>query len=340
MSKYLSYLLRHGAVKEGLLIDDNGNINVSDLLTHLKNKRFDIKTLEQLQDITKTDKKGRFTLTEKEGKWFMRANQGHSITKVSEEILTPITDPDQFGEVIHGTFRKKLPLILKNGLSKMSRNHIHFASNDFREVLIRNNANVFIHVDMQKAINDGIKFFVSDNNVILTPGNDSGLLEAKYFKKVVDIQGNNMLVKSENKIHHIPCAGCIVFKCVNDKVSEVCLVKTKSNIYGFPKGKRIKGESLEDCAIRELEEETSIKSQDIENIDLKKYVEESSAVSATRKGNVSTRLYVTKLTRNVTLAVQDLEELESCDFLPIDVALQVLMDKRKVVLEKAIELLQ
>ena len=57
MSKYLSYLLRHGAVKEGLLIDDNGNINVSDLLTHLKNKRFDIKTLEQLQDITKTDKK-------------------------------------------------------------------------------------------------------------------------------------------------------------------------------------------------------------------------------------------------------------------------------------------
>jgi RNA:NAD 2'-phosphotransferase (TPT1/KptA family) len=39
MSKYLSYLLRHGATKEGLSIDGEGFILVNDLLSFLKARK-------------------------------------------------------------------------------------------------------------------------------------------------------------------------------------------------------------------------------------------------------------------------------------------------------------
>jgi hypothetical protein len=39
---------------------------------------------------------------------------------------------------------------------------------------------------------DGIKFYRSENNVILSPGDSEGFIKPKYFVKVVD------LVKSKN----------------------------------------------------------------------------------------------------------------------------------------------
>ena len=41
---------------------------------------------------------------------------------------------------------------------------------------------------MEAAIKDGIEFFISANNVILTEGID-GILPAKYFKKVMKKDG-------------------------------------------------------------------------------------------------------------------------------------------------------
>ena len=39
---------------------------------------------------------------------------------------------------------------------------------------------------------DGIKFYISSNNVILTEGVD-GILYSKYFKKVVSKDGGQLL---------------------------------------------------------------------------------------------------------------------------------------------------
>lgn len=69
----------------------------------------------------------------------------------------------------------------------MQRNHIHFAPAIPGEGEVisgaRASCDVFIEIDMPKAMQDGIKFYVSENNVILTSGLH-GILAPKYFKKI------------------------------------------------------------------------------------------------------------------------------------------------------------
>jgi 2'-phosphotransferase len=53
---------------------------------------------------------------------------------------------------------------------------------------MRGTCDIYIEIDMFAAIKDGIKFYVSSNNVILTEGVD-GALSPKYFKKVIRKNG-------------------------------------------------------------------------------------------------------------------------------------------------------
>ena len=59
---------------------------------------------------------------------------------------------------------------------------------------------------MEAAMKDGIEFFISGNNVILTEGID-GTLPAKYFKKVMKKDGTilqeNEAVKEEEKVEKV-----------------------------------------------------------------------------------------------------------------------------------------
>lgn len=54
----------------------------------------------------------------------------------------------------------------------MSRNHIHFAPGLPQEDGVisgmRKSCDVYIYIDMVQAIKDGIDFYISSNNVILT----------------------------------------------------------------------------------------------------------------------------------------------------------------------------
>merc|ERR1712003_71127 len=89
--------------------------------------------------------------------------------------------------VCHGTFFKFYEIIKKEGLNKMSRNHIHFVPADSfkgKGVIsgMKKKCEVLIYLDMELAMKNGIKFFISDNNVILSPGLN-GVIPSKYFKK-------------------------------------------------------------------------------------------------------------------------------------------------------------
>ncbi|RIA85631.1 KptA family-domain-containing protein [Glomus cerebriforme] len=214
LSKSLSYVLRHNAHREGLNLQSDGYVKLEELM---KLPRFRQTTFENIQLVVKENDKQRFTLIEKtesdeSGKpiWWIRANQGHSIEDVNNLELEEITDPSKIPQVIHGTYLKKWASIKSNGLSKMNRNHMHFATGKFGDPKVksgmRRNCDLFIYVNVPKAMKDifnyfdkyqftdGIKFHRSANGVILTEGIE-GKLDKKYFLKVVD--KNEEIIYSE-----------------------------------------------------------------------------------------------------------------------------------------------
>ena len=49
---------------------------------------------------------------------------------------------------------------------------------------MRTSSQVLIFINLQKALDAGIKFFMSDNGVILTEGDNEGFLRPEFFEKV------------------------------------------------------------------------------------------------------------------------------------------------------------
>lgn len=54
---------------------------------------------------------------------------------------------------------------------------------------MRKSSQILIFIDVKTALEDGIAFFLSDNGVILTEGDQDGFLKPKYFSKVEDTKG-------------------------------------------------------------------------------------------------------------------------------------------------------
>lgn len=186
ISKSLSYLLRHGAVKEGLDIDANGYVNVERLLQHQRLKT-NKTTIADIRRIVEDNDKQRFSLAEIGGELKLCANQGHSIHLVADTNLILLNRDTVPKQVYHGTYKRKLPLIFASGgLSRMNRNHIHFASEISDVSGIRRNCDALIYVDVDKCFEEGISFYKSKNNVILTHGDKMGMIKTHLFQKIID----------------------------------------------------------------------------------------------------------------------------------------------------------
>ncbi|KAJ6259450.1 tRNA 2'-phosphotransferase [Drechslerella dactyloides] len=138
--------------------------------------------------------------------YYIRATQGHSIPIQEGLLLAPIESNNLPSLCVHGTYYSALTLILESGgLKKMGRNHIHCAAGlpkasihpetgeEIPAVLsgMRFNAEVLFYIDVEKALRDGIKFWRSDNHVILTNGReeDGGVLTMDYVIRVEDVAG-------------------------------------------------------------------------------------------------------------------------------------------------------
>ena len=102
LSKYLSWLLRHWAIKEGYTMDCHGYVPVDELLKKMTT------TLDEIKETVDTNDKKRFDLIEKDGKLYIRAVQGHSIP-LEDPDITLVTDPNEIPMVIHGTNKKGIP---------------------------------------------------------------------------------------------------------------------------------------------------------------------------------------------------------------------------------------
>lgn len=153
-----------------------------------------------LKKIVSTNDKKRYELqkilNESTGKTelYIRATQGHTIKNIKDdELLTKIEDSTQFQTAVHGTYFKFWDSIKAKGLKTMSRNHIHFAPGYPGENQVisgmRSSCDLYIEIDLKKAMENGMKFYLSSNNVILTSGFD-GVIPTKYFTRVIDRKGS------------------------------------------------------------------------------------------------------------------------------------------------------
>ncbi len=189
ISKALSWLLRHGGMKEGIQFRSDAYAKANDVLEfeNLKNQGV---TFDDLQYIVDNNEKKRFMMIKEEDIWYVKATQGHSMN--FEDIsLKPITSIDQISEAIHGTYKRFLKSIMDEGLKSMSRTHIHFSigvpGSDKVVSGMRTDCQILIYLDIQKCLDDKIELYLSENNVVLTKGND-GVLDSKYFLKVIDLK--------------------------------------------------------------------------------------------------------------------------------------------------------
>lgn len=180
------------AVELKLEIGSHGYVRVDDLLklnlTTYAKVPLRAHTIDDIKEAVRRDNKQRFSLLEENGKLLIRANQGHSIkTVTSESLLKPILSADELQVCVHGTYRKNLESILQSGLKRMERLHVHFASGlpTDGEIIsgMRRDVNILIFLDVRKALQDGMKLYISDNRVILTEG-FNGAVPAEYFEKI------------------------------------------------------------------------------------------------------------------------------------------------------------
>lgn len=127
---------------------------------------------------------------------------------------------------------------------------------------------------------------------------------------------------------YLSCAGVIVF---DQKIEQCILVKTENNNYGFPKGKRNKGETTEQTALRELQEETGLTKNQI------KLVDDFTLDELSNKGNPCTR-YLLATCNDMNHKFQfDEKELTDVKWHKLNDTMKLLPDKRISVLEKAVE---
>jgi 2'-phosphotransferase len=159
--------------------------------------------------------------------YLIRANQGHSIKVEDEGLLEPITLESELPTtVVHGTTHRAWPLILSTGgLKKMTRNHVHFAAGlpaGFKSLEetedaqvesskdpvisgMRNSSGILVFIDLKKALESGLKFGRSANGVILSEGNEDGIIPTQYFLRVEERKrGLGIIMKDGEIVKELP----------------------------------------------------------------------------------------------------------------------------------------
>ena len=182
ISRTLTKILRHEL--DHYIHDEKGFVDLDLILK--SNKIFDKVNSNDIKKIVIKDNKSRFSLDCKGNKIFIRANQGHSSGNLNDNSMLNLLNKKIPG-CYHATYSIYLNSIKKNGISRMKRKHIHIAESDDAKSGKRLSCNVKILINMELAMDDGIKFYRSENGVILTEGDQNGLLLPKYFLDIINI---------------------------------------------------------------------------------------------------------------------------------------------------------
>ncbi len=156
-SKQLSFVLRHNPGKAGLTLDIQGWADVNKLLTSMGLSK------EELDFIVENNNKKRFEFSEDGTK--IRASQGHS---VQVDLGYEKQAPPEF--LYHGTVEKFIAEIREDGLSKMTRHHVHLSADRETATIVgkRRGKPLILEVKAGEMHRDGLEFYLTRNGVWLT----------------------------------------------------------------------------------------------------------------------------------------------------------------------------
>ena len=161
ISKFISLVLRHEPERIGLTLDPEGWASVEDLLAKAAaaGRAF---SRDCLQEIVETSDKQRFALSEDGLR--IRANQGHSI---EVELGLPVVAPPDV--LYHGTATRFSEAILRSGLERRARHHVHLTQDIDTAVSVgqRYGAPVILRIDARRMAEQGHEFRCSANGVWL-----------------------------------------------------------------------------------------------------------------------------------------------------------------------------
>ena len=161
-SKFLSLVLRHKPEVIGINLDNQGWVDVEELIEKINSNGRTI-DFELLAEVVRTNNKKRFAFNQDQTK--IRASQGHSLD--IELGYSPSTPPDV---LYHGTASQFLDSIMKSGLIKGNRHHVHLTDNidTASNVGQRHGELAMLEVDSKSMFEKGYHFYVSENGVWLT----------------------------------------------------------------------------------------------------------------------------------------------------------------------------
>lgn len=163
LSIFISLILRHKPEVVGIKVDKYGYVNVVELIGCINKHGKHTIDIERLDNIVKEDINNRYSYNDDKTK--IMANQGHSFP--IDLGLLP-TKPPKY--LYHGTASRFVESIMKEGIKKGSRTHVHLSTTIEKALTVgnRHGESVLLTVDAEKMYNDGYDFFISKNKVWLT----------------------------------------------------------------------------------------------------------------------------------------------------------------------------
>ena len=161
-SRLLARVLRHAPGSVGVTLDGAGWVGVPALLDALAAHGTTV-SRPRLERVVARDDKQRFELDPAGDR--IRARQGHS---VAVDLGLEATPPPSV--LYHGTPERHLAAILRQGLHRGARHHVHLSGDveTATRVGARRGRPVVLAVDAGAMARDGHRFFLTGNGVWLT----------------------------------------------------------------------------------------------------------------------------------------------------------------------------
>lgn len=174
VSKFISLILRHKPEEIGIALDKYGWAKVDELIAGVS-KRYRGFSIDILEEIVRTDEKQRYSFNE--AHTLIRANQGHSIPV---DVELEIVEPPEY--LYHGTGKKYMDSIWKDGLIPKSRLYVHLSDDEETAINVgkRHGEPCVFRLNSGLIYRRGFVFYKSKNGVWLTERVPVEFLEESY----------------------------------------------------------------------------------------------------------------------------------------------------------------